>query len=74
MGPFIDSGAGFVLSMICFSPSIEQQKQFYNCKAKDLGVEWCSERIVYVLTETCKQIAYMVKQLNYAWLITEIPV
>ena len=35
MSLFIDSGADF-------SPSIEQRKQFYNCKANDLGVEWCS--------------------------------
>ena len=29
-----------------FSPSIEQQKQFYNCKANDLGVVWCSRRLL----------------------------
>ena len=33
--------------MACFSPGIEQQKQFYTCKANDLGVVWCSRQIVY---------------------------
>ena len=28
--------------MVRVSPSIEQQKQFYNCKANDLGIVWCS--------------------------------
>ena len=28
--------------MVRFSHSIEQQKQFYNCEAKSLGVVWCS--------------------------------
>ena len=28
--------------MVRFSASIEQQKHFYNCKANDLGVVWCS--------------------------------
>ena len=39
----IDSAAGLVLSMVCFSPSTEQRKQVYNCKANDVGVlhnEW----------------------------------
>ena len=28
--------------MVCFSPSIEQRKQFYNCEADNLGVVWYS--------------------------------
>ena len=29
--------------MVCFSPSIEQEKQCYNCNANDLSsVVWCS--------------------------------
>ena len=28
--------------MVRFSPSIEQRKQFYNCKANSLGVVWFS--------------------------------
>ena len=28
--------------MDCYSHSIEQQKQFYNCDANSLGVVWCS--------------------------------
>ena len=28
--------------MVRFSPSIEQRKQFYNCKANDLGAVWYS--------------------------------
>ena len=33
--------------MVHFSPSIEQQKQFYNCEA---GVVWCNynERITHL--------------------------
>ena len=27
--------------MVHFSPSIELQKQFYNCEANDLGMVWC---------------------------------
>ena len=27
-----------VLSMVCFSPSIEQRKQAYNCNVYDVGV------------------------------------
>ena len=38
MSSFIDSGTGLVLSMVCFSHSIEQQKQVYNYEAKDVGV------------------------------------
>ena len=37
MSAFIDSGASLVLSKACFSPSIGQQKQVYNCKANDVG-------------------------------------
>ena len=41
---FVDSGAGLLLSIyvVRFSPSIEQQKQFYKCESSDLGVLWCS--------------------------------
>ena len=44
MSSFIDSGADLVLStyMVRYSPSIDQQKQFYNCEANSLGVVWCS--------------------------------
>ena len=28
--------------MVQLSPSTEKQKQFYNRKANDLGVVWCS--------------------------------
>ena len=28
--------------MVRFSHSIEQRKQFYSCKANNLGVVWCS--------------------------------
>ena len=48
MSSFIDSGADLVLStyMVCFSRSIEQQKQFYNYIAtyvrNSLGLVWCS--------------------------------
>ena len=28
--------------MVCFSPKIEQQKQFCSCEANDLCVVWCS--------------------------------
>ena len=35
---FINSGVGLALSMVHFSPSIEQQKQIYICEAKDVGV------------------------------------
>ena len=27
--------------MVPFSPRIKQRKQFYYCKANDLGVVWC---------------------------------
>ena len=37
---FIDSGVGLVPSMVHFSPSIEQRKQVYNCKANDVDVEY----------------------------------
>ena len=55
MSSFIDTyvhcGAGltyvyYVSTYVCiwfiFSPSIELQKQFYNCEANDLGMVWCS--------------------------------
>ena len=50
---FIDSGANLVLRiyMVRFNPSIEQRKQFYNCKAKDLGEVWCS---TYMIIKTAK--------------------
>ena len=40
MSSFIESRVGIVSPtyMVRFSPNIEQQKQFYNCKANDLGV------------------------------------
>ena len=39
-----------MLSMVCFSPSIEQRKQVYNCEANDVGVvhnEWMNYLRVY---------------------------
>ena len=39
--------------IVCFSPNIEQRKQFYNCEANNLGAVWCSGQIVYVLTDAC---------------------
>ena len=27
--------------IVCFSPSIEQRKQFYKCEANNFGVVWC---------------------------------
>ena len=41
---FIDSAVGLISPtyMVRFSPSIDQQKPFYNCEAKDLSVVWCS--------------------------------
>ena len=36
------------------------------------GVALMNRRILYMFTDACKQIAYMLKQLNYAWLTTEI--
>ena len=38
MSLFIDSGEGHVLSMVHFSPSIEQQKQVFNSEANDVDV------------------------------------
>ena len=41
---------GFVLSMVRFSPSIEQGKQGYNYKANDVGVvynKWTNHLLVY---------------------------
>ena len=32
----------YTIYMVRFSRSIEQRKQFYNCKANSLGVVWCS--------------------------------
>ena len=53
MSSFIDSGVGIAspMYMVRFSSSIEQQKQSYNCKADNLGVVWCSRRIVYEFTD-----------------------
>ena len=61
--------------MVHFSRSIEQRKQIYN----SLDVVWCgvaimNRQIVYIFTDVCQQIAYMVKQLNYVWLTAEITV
>ena len=38
MNSLIDSGEGLVLFMAHFSPSIQQRKQVYNCKADDVDV------------------------------------
>ena len=37
------SGAGLVLSMDCFSPSIDLQKQVNYCKANDMGVVYIEQ-------------------------------
>ena len=43
MSSFIDSGGrSCAIYMVCFSRSIEQRKQFYNCEANSLGVVCCS--------------------------------
>ena len=46
--------------MVRFSPSIEQRKQFYNCKANDISMVWCSYNeqtyCFYVLTDACKRL------------------
>jgi len=50
MSLLIDSGVGLVLSMVCFSPSIQQRKQVYNWKANNMGVvynEWTNRSCVY---------------------------
>ena len=42
--------------MVDFSPSIEQQKQFYNCEANIWvcrGVAIMNRQIVYVFTDAC---------------------
>ena len=49
----------------------------YSCEANSFGVVWCgvaimNGQIVSVFTDACKQIAYMVKQLNYNWLTAVI--
>ena len=44
-------------------------KTIYNCKANDLSVVWYSYNGQMALTDACKQITYMVKQLNYVWLM-----
>ena len=49
---FIDSGVGLVLSMVCFSPSIEQQKQVCNCETNNVGVvhnEWTNHLCLQAL-------------------------
>ena len=48
MSAFIDSGAGLVLSMACFTPSILSSKN--NCKVNNVGVYLMNGQIVY----TCK--------------------
>ena len=62
----MDSGAGLVLSIVCFSLNIEQQKQVYNCKANNVSLVY-NEQINH-------KIADMVKQLNYVWLAAEVTV
>ena len=62
----MDSGAGLVLSIVCFSLNIEQQKQVYNCKANDVSLVYNEQ--------TNHKIADMVKQLNYVWLAAEVTV
>ena len=72
MSLFVDSGTGLVLStyIVHFSPSIEQRNNFIIAK---LTVVWCSGGIIYFCTGACKQIADMVKQLNYVWPTAKIP-
>ena len=58
------------IDMVRFSPSIKQRKNFVIAKLT-IWV-WCSVaimngQVLYVFTDTCKQIAYIVKQLNYVW-------
>ena len=49
----IDGGVDLVLSIVCFSPNIEQQKQVYNCKARDVGVVHNELMNCYVFTGAC---------------------
>ena len=70
----MDSGAGLVLSIVCFSLNIEQQKQVYNCKANDVSLVY-NEQTNHVFNGACQQIVDMVKQLlNYVWLAAEVTV
>ena len=46
MSSFIDSEVGIVLSMIRFTPSIEQQKQVYDCNANNVGMVYNEQTIL----------------------------
>ena len=52
---FIDSGAGIESPtyMVCFSSSIKQQKQFYNCGASICSEAIMNGQILYVFTDAC---------------------
>ena len=55
--------------------SLEQGKHFIIAKVTIwvwCGVAIMNKQIVYMFTDTCLQIAYMVKQLNYVWLTAGI--
>ena len=61
--------------MVRLSPSIEQRKHFIIVKLTiwvRCGVAIMNRQIVYMFTDASQQIAYMVKQLNYAWLTAGI--
>ena len=51
----LDSGAGIESPtyMVCFSPSIGQGKQFYNCGASICGGAIMNRQILYVFTDAC---------------------
>ena len=59
-----------------FSSSIEQRKQFYNCKANDLGVVWCSynEQTNHISVYRCLLTSCLHGEAakQYVWLTAEI--
>ena len=53
---FIDSGAGFVLSIWFVLAVVEQRKQISSCQANSLGVVYpavINPQIIYVFTDNC---------------------
>ena len=71
---FIDSGAGFVLSILFVTAVVlTSENNFYNCEANNVDVVRCScnER-TNRLRVYRRLLTYMVKQLNYVWQTAEI--
>ena len=48
-----NSGAGLVLPMVPFSPSIQQPKQVYNWEANDVGVLYIEWTIYFCFYRCC---------------------